>query len=316
MHWPVLEENFYFLGDNSSKVEDDAGKRQYNKMSDSLFQMWCSGRICCEGMLVELKLLKRQDIVALISNIFRPTKDIFRCTVELAKEDMDSIVFAVANKKAAAKISKEFNDLIQYCTDKKQGEKFGLPSQFVVMSELSETIPIALDSKTISVINKCAPFVESIHFTDQFTGTKAAEPELNKEGLVKAPEAKRLLIFTFVLPLSLTGNNVEQAIEDTQNLLPFVFHTIDRIRKIHLSKEGRAKADKNRSKVEEAFMKQNHAARAEALAVKKEEARRALKERILAEDDPEKQRRWEEKELKREKKRKQPKMKQMKVKAM
>lgn len=69
--------------------------------------------------------------------MFRPTKDIFRCTVELAKEDMDSIVFALANKKAAMKISKEFNDLIHYCPDKKPGEKFGLPNQFMVMSELN-----------------------------------------------------------------------------------------------------------------------------------------------------------------------------------
>jgi len=252
----------------------------------------------------------------LISNMFRPTKDIFRFTVELGKEDMDSIVFAIATKKSALKISKEFNDLINYCPERKPGERFGLPSQFFVMSELSETVSSALDSKTQSVINKCAPYIESIHFTDQFTGTKTAEPELTKDGLVKNPEPKRLLIFTFVLPLSMTGNNVEQAVEDTQTLLPFVFHTIDRIKKIRLSKEGKAKADKNRAKVEEAFMKQTHAARAEALAAKKEEQRRLEKERILQEDDPEKQRRWEEKEQKREKKRKQPKLKQLKVKAM
>ena len=96
--------------------------------------------------------------------MFRPTKDVFRCTVELAKEDMDSIIFAVANKKAAAKISKEFNDLIHYFPDKKPGEKFGLPNQFQVMSELSETISSALDSKTLSVINKCAPFIELVSY--------------------------------------------------------------------------------------------------------------------------------------------------------
>ena len=58
MHWQLLEENFHFLGDSSLKVEDEVGTRQFSKMSDSLFQMWCSGRLLCEGMLVELKLLK------------------------------------------------------------------------------------------------------------------------------------------------------------------------------------------------------------------------------------------------------------------
>ena len=59
------------------------------KESENLFSFWCSGRlvfgmsqlcllsskiqpqsdllrICCEGMLVELKLLKRQDLVNLV----------------------------------------------------------------------------------------------------------------------------------------------------------------------------------------------------------------------------------------------------------
>lgn len=41
------------------------------------------------------------------------------------------------------------------------------------------------------------------------------------------------------------------------------------------------KADRNRLKVEEAFLKQTHAARAEAAAVRREEKRRQEKERIL-----------------------------------
>jgi hypothetical protein len=41
------------------------------------------------------------------------------------------------------------------------------------------------------------------------------------------------------------------------------------------------RADKNRSKIEEAYLKQTHAARAEAAAARKEEKRRQEKERIL-----------------------------------
>jgi len=40
------------------------------------------------------------------------------------------------------------------------------------------------------------------------------------------------------------------------------------------------------------------------------------KKKIMQSDDPERQRKWEEKEHKREMKRRQPKMKQMKIKAM
>jgi len=63
-------------------------------------------------------------------------------------------------------------------------------------------------------------------------------------------------------------------------------------------------------------MKTTHAARAEAAAVRREEKKRQEKERILLEDDPEKQRKWEDRELKRQMKKKAPKMKQLKVKAL
>lgn len=59
INWNILEENFMMLGD-SAILEDEQGTRNYQKMSDSIYQMWCSGRVCCEGMLVELKLLKVQ----------------------------------------------------------------------------------------------------------------------------------------------------------------------------------------------------------------------------------------------------------------
>ena len=53
------------------------------------------------------------------------------------------------------------------------------------------------------------------------------------------------------------------------------------------------KADKNRTRVLESFMKATHAQRQEAAQTRREEKRRTEKERIMAEEDPEKQRRWE-----------------------
>lgn len=162
INWNILEENFTLLGD-STILEDDQGTRNYQRMSDSIYQMWCSGRVCCEGMLLELKLLKvwqvllvelaiglgltwifiasyfqRQDLVSILANIFRPAKDVLRVSVEMGKEDMDNFVCAVASKKTGIKIIKEYNDLANYCPDKKSGEKYGLPSQFVVMTEMGE----------------------------------------------------------------------------------------------------------------------------------------------------------------------------------
>lgn len=107
--------------------------------------------------------------------MFRPQKDLVRVQVEMSKEDMDNIVFVVSNKKAAARISKEYNDLINYCPDKRAGEKYGLNSQLVVMTELGEAATGLLDSRTSTVINKYAHLIESIHFTDQFSGLRSQD---------------------------------------------------------------------------------------------------------------------------------------------
>lgn len=102
-------------------------------------------------------------------------------------------------------------------------------------------------------------------------------------------------------------------IEYTRPALMLVFYCMERVKRYRLSKESKAKADKNRQKVEEAFLKSTHVARAEAAAARREEKRRLEKEKILQEDDPEKQRKWEEKEQKRLAKKRMPKMKAIKV---
>lgn len=98
-----------------------------------------------------------------------------RVQVEMGKEDMDNIVFVVANKKAALKVSREYNDLINYCPDKRAGDKYGLNSQLVVMTELGEVATGLLDTRTSSVINKYAHLIESVHFTDQFSGLRTQD---------------------------------------------------------------------------------------------------------------------------------------------
>lgn len=57
--------------------------------------------------------------------------------------------------------------------------------------------------------------------------------------------------------------------------------------------QGKQKADRNRARVEENFLKQTHAQRQEAAQTRREEKKRAEKERIMNEEDPERQRRLE-----------------------
>lgn len=79
--------------------------------------------------------------------------------------------------------------------------------------------------------------------------------------MTKLPDAVPTLIFSFNVIES------EQTVETEQILLQFVFHTIDRIRRYKLSREGKQKADKNRRTVEESFLKNTHQQRQEAAQV-------------------------------------------------
>ena len=125
-----------------------------------------------------------------------------------------------------------------------------------------------------------------------------------------------MLIFTF----NMTGLKEKQSIDDSAEamkpLMLLVLYFTDKVKRFRLSREAKNKAEKNRSKVAEAFWKSIHAAKAERAQEERERKRRELKERIREIEDPDKQRKMEERELRRERKKGGPKMKQLKVKAM
>lgn len=148
--------------------------------------------------------------------------------------------------------------------------------------------------------------IDYIYITDQYNGVLQQD---DSTANLKMPDVKRQLLVGFNLPKI---NDMESA----KLLLVLVFYLLEKLKRYRMSKEGKNKADKNRQRVEEEFLKSTHSARAEAAAVRREEKRKQEKERVLAEDDPEKHRRWEKKEQKRQQKRKAPKMKQLSVKAL
>jgi hypothetical protein len=111
-HKTFLEENFALVGDDGKK-ESDFSQSAMVKESDSVFTLWCSGRVCCEGMLVELRQIKRQDLLAIAMSILgSKVKDQVVIKTEISKDSMDSFVFAVCSKKSASKMSKDSADLV------------------------------------------------------------------------------------------------------------------------------------------------------------------------------------------------------------
>ncbi|XP_014478117.1 PREDICTED: coiled-coil domain-containing protein 47 isoform X2 [Dinoponera quadriceps] len=311
----VLAENFSLIGhagrSSDSNANDNGSGNGLMKESESQYSLYCSGRVGCDSMLVELKLIKRQDLVAVLAQLVRPQNDQAHIHMEISKDETDNFVLAIASKRTAMHLVRDMADISVYCPEKRPAEKFGLPSGFCVMSEIAEAASAILDTRVQHLFAKYAPHIDYIHISDQFSGRKQQEDTAQ----LTMPEVRRVLMVG--LNISLKGRTCDmETRQKLKILLHFTFYLLDKLRRFKLSKEGKNKADKNRLRVEEAFLKTTHAARAEAAAQKREERRRAEKERILQEEDPEKQRKWEEKEQRRLAKKRAPRMKQLKVKAL
>jgi len=111
-HRQLLEENFALVGDDGKKELDMSHQPGFIKESDNIFTFYCSGRVCCEGMVLELKLKKRQDVVSLVAQTLRKSPDQVQVKVEMSKDSMDSFVMAVSTKRNAGKMFKDFTDLV------------------------------------------------------------------------------------------------------------------------------------------------------------------------------------------------------------
>ncbi|XP_069761265.1 PAT complex subunit CCDC47 isoform X3 [Narcine bancroftii] len=313
-HKELLEGNFSLVGDDGIN-KDPTSTGKLNQENEHIYNLWCSGRVCCEGMLIQLKFLKRQDLLNVLARMMRPASDQVQIKVTMNEEDMDSYVFAVGSRKAMIRMQKEMQDLSEFCSDKpKSGIKFGLPDSLSVLSEMGEVTEGILDNRMVHFLSNHADKIECVHFSDQFSGMKIMQEEGQP---LKLPDTKKTLLFTFNVPG--IGNTYPKDMESLLPLMNMVIYSIDKAKKYRLNREGKQKADKNRARVEENFLKMTHAQRQEAAQIRREEKKRAEKERIMNEEDPEKQRRLEEAALRREQKKqekRQMKMKQIKVKAM
>lgn len=332
---PLLQSNFALVGDDGKKEIENHGLL---KDMENVFYIWCSGRVGIDGMLIELRLWRRHDLLSVIQKLLKPVNDQIVIKATLHADSIDNFVMCLATKKAGTRLVKEYTDLQTFCPERKSVEKYGLNTdKFVIMNEIGEVASHLFDRNVISMFNKYEDYFDYIHVSDQYSGPKASDYEPQP---VKMPDVKKIAIiglnckcrlnvqflsisvvwtnvsFMFALVCPPKGTTSVEAIEEAAPVMQLLLYMIDKLRKYRLSKEGKAKSERNRQKIEEAFMKATHAQRQEAAQLKREEKKRLEKEKILNEEDPEKQRKWEEREYRKELKKKIPKMKSMKVKAM
>lgn len=88
---------------------------------------------------------------------------------------------------------------------------------------------------------------------------------------------------------------------------------LDKLKRFKLSREGKAKTEKNRTAVEQEYLKSLHVVRMETAAQKNSEKRKQEKEKMMAEENVEKQIKLEKKLKRKDAKKAMPKMKSMSI---
>ncbi|PIO62812.1 hypothetical protein TELCIR_15615 [Teladorsagia circumcincta] len=300
---PVQPLKFADVGDDGVNAYPESGAA-VQRETDCSYTVWCSGRIGVNGMLIQIRTMKRQDLMSRIMGFFTPQKDVITFKLELDPGELDSFVMIFGQKKCVVKQHKEMLDLSTTLLRRRTHPSLGCQrGGFALFAEQSEATYAIFEPGVVAILRKYEKAIEHVHISDQYSGQKPPEGET----YTRLPEVVRLV--QFCLNLDECRDKEAQA-----ELLHLMFYVVDKVRKFRMSKEAKQKADKRRREVEEAFIKTTHQLRQEAAQARREEKTRERKQRLLEEEDPEKQRRLEKLEMKREAKAKQPKMKQLKVK--
>merc|ERR1711983_115853 len=90
------------------------------------------------------------------------------------------------------------------------------------------------DAKLVSMFKKFPDAIDTIHFSDQYTGPKPGEDQQPLE----LPQGKHVLIFVFNI---MTGKDksLDEAIEETKPLMQLVFYCLDKVKRYKLSRVRR-----------------------------------------------------------------------------
>jgi hypothetical protein len=313
--------------------------------------LWCSGRAACDGCLIQLKLIKRQDLInGIIMQLIKPQSDQIVISVEYPDQDsIDSFVFCLANKKITQQLFADYQDLATFCTERKtlpSGNSAGMSidykyadylsqavgNKYMLLNEVGEVPNIILDSNVCKFLTKYPDMIEYLMISDQYVGYKVQSGDESQQAStpttsatanatdasndsIGIPKSRAILI----LCLNVPGRGMNTTPEDMESMQPalqLAMYLIDKVNRVRLSREAKVKVLKKRKDVAEQFLKLTNKQRQEAIQLKKEEKRRAEKDRIMNEEDPEKQRRLEEKDQKKEKKKRLSGFKQVKIKSM
>ncbi|KFK26627.1 hypothetical protein AALP_AA8G273300 [Arabis alpina] len=252
----IFQKNFSFLG-----VGDGEDSPLLLKEAPNVFKFYASGRRYCHGLLATMELKSRHDLISRLFNLVLPCKDDITFEVYMNEETMDHVVFAMARKKAAKTMHKEFKDLHRFAgiVSPPAGRKW-VSEELAVISESKEVAGDLITDTLLDQVfgdkamDKYGKNFISMHISDQHPG-----------------KHRKMLLFKFSLPDA-------KHMDDIVRLVTLIPYYIDLVGRYRLSSQARNKSESGRQKAAEEAYKELQNARQEALQKKKVERKKMMEE--------------------------------------
>ncbi|CAM9280298.1 unnamed protein product, partial [Choristocarpus tenellus] len=166
------------------------GRQILFRESCSDFLFYATGRKGCDGVLVRIDLIERQDLVMLVWGLLTPAQDTVTLEVALDDGDIEPMVFAVTRKRNVKKVLSEIPHLKDFAGAVEASE---LPEGLICLSENASLVEPLLPPVVLKTLGRTeGNLLQLMHFTDQ--------NELPVVGQMEKP--KKVLRFRFRLPAS------------------------------------------------------------------------------------------------------------------
>ena len=261
----ILDQNFALQGVGNVKDKDaddsnpneanndaDAGEKHIITESASEYKIYATGRRYCEGMLITLNLVPRQDLLSLLLSLVRPVDDMVTIEVymnanhsskqQTSSYKMPQSVLVIAEKKIARNLQKNNTDVTRYTKPMHLSEGGSnidnINNKLLILGESREFLNDVCTSHLVNnlltsqqaVAKSCGRYFVSLYISDQMDAAH-----------------KEQIRMSFRLPPQSHHENANGSM--SAKLVNFVPHIIDTIGRTTLSEKARQKAEYNRKLV-------------------------------------------------------------------
>ncbi|OAF66797.1 Coiled-coil domain-containing protein 47 [Intoshia linei] len=255
------------------------------------------------SFLCSLKFVRRQDLSSLILSYLTNSKEELIYRVNFVPQSIDSFVFLLYKKRELIKIKDHMPDISDFCFENTKLSN-ELSKTYHLKSEIHDTFAVLFDKKIVDSLIFLNKIVDFLYFSDYYD----SDALLNKnDKTVKTKDWKTTLIIKFSFDKSkLNLNNPsEEDIEIIIQINKLISMIITSLMKYKHNRDNKLIVNKNREKFMTRISKATHQKRQEVAMQKKDDKKRAERERILNIRDPDIEKKMQAKLDRKEKKKNQ-----------